>query len=149
MIFSARNVTIFQRAIIVNILVLSKVWYISHTYPLSKKNAQAINKIIFCYIWNSVVEPLKRQIMYREKENGGINLLNVYTKALSNYVNSFIISFLNNSENNTMLIYYCACRLNPLFNIRELPQNVSFISPQYYNICIDSRFSQLVFQNDI
>ena len=74
--------------------------------------------------------------MYREKENGGINLLNVYTKALSNYVNSFIISFLNNSENNTMLRYYCACRLNPLFNIRELPQNASFISPPYYNICI-------------
>ena len=137
LIFNARNVSIFQRAIIVNILVLSKVWYISHTYPLSKKQAQAINKIIFCYIWNSVVEPLKRQIIYREKENGGINLLNVYTKALSNYVNSFIISFLNNSENNTMLKYYCACRLNPLFNIRELPQNVSFVSPQYYNICID------------
>ena len=48
--FKGRNVNLFQHAIIVNILVLSKVWYISHTYPFSEKYAQLINKIIIPYI---------------------------------------------------------------------------------------------------
>ena len=125
--FKARNVNLFQCAIIVNILVLSKVWYISHTYPLSKKYAQLINKIIILYIWNSLENPLKRLILFREKDDGGINLLNVYAKALSNYVKSFIVAFITTNENDTILKYYCASRLNPLFNIRELPLNISFI----------------------
>lgn len=135
--FKARNVNLFQRAIIINILVLSKVWYVIHTYPLSKKYAQLINKIIIPYIWNSLGNPLKRLILYREKDDGGINLLNVYAKALSNYVKSFIVAFITTNENDTILKYYCASRLNPLFNIRELPLNISFISTPYYDICID------------
>lgn len=135
--FKARNVNLFQRAIIINILVLSKVWYVSHTYPLSKKYAQLINNIIIPYIWNSLGNPLKRLVLYREKDDGGINLLNVYAKALSNYVKSFIVAFITTNENDTILKYYCASRLNPLFNIRELPLNISFISTPYYDICID------------
>ena len=80
--FHARNVNIFQRAIIINVLVLSKVWYASHTYPLSVKHARAINKIVFPYIWNSAGEFLKRNILYRSKECGG-RQTNIFFKAKS------------------------------------------------------------------
>ena len=33
----------------------------------------------------------------------------------------------------TILKYYCSIRLNPIFNIREMPLNVSFVCPKYLN----------------
>ena len=39
-ILSSRCFTIFQRAIIINSFILSKAWYIAHTYPLPYKNRQ-------------------------------------------------------------------------------------------------------------
>ena len=77
-LFQARKVNLFQRSIIVYTLVQSKVWYISQTYPLSEKVAKSINKIVFPYIWNSSGEPLKRNVIYRDKKAGGINVFNVY-----------------------------------------------------------------------
>ena len=41
---SSRCFTIFQRALIINTIILSKVWYIAHTYPLPSKHSKLINK---------------------------------------------------------------------------------------------------------
>ena len=38
-----------------------------------------------------------------------------------------------NTCDNHILKYYCAIRLNPLLDIPELPSNVSFVNPEYYN----------------
>ena len=132
-LLTIRKFNIYQRAIIINSLVLSKVWYTSHTYPLSCDQAKCMEKIIFPYIWNSKSNPLKRDVMYNKKEAGGINLLNVFYKAKSIYVNSFLRSFLFSGENESLIKYYCALQLNPLFKIRNLPVNVSPLTTPYYS----------------
>ena len=40
-------------------------------------------------------------------------------------------------ENESLVKYYCAIRLNPLLKIRELPQNVSYLSSPFYTFGID------------
>ena len=71
--------------------------------------------------------------MYNKKEAGRINLLNVFFKAKSIYVNSFLRSFLFSGENESLIKYYCALQLNPLFKIRNLPVNVSPLTTPYYS----------------
>ena len=63
--------------------------------------------------------------------------MNVFYKSKSIYANSFIRQFSFSGENESLIKYYCAVRINPLFRIRELPQNVSYISPPFYTWGID------------
>ena len=42
-------------------------------------------------------------------------------------------TILASKENYTFLKYFCAIRINPLFNIRELPDNLCYVSPWYFN----------------
>ena len=36
---TGRKFTTFQKAAVINVAILSKVWYIAHTYPLPKNTA--------------------------------------------------------------------------------------------------------------
>ena len=41
-------------------------------------------------------------------------------------------------ENSTLVKFYCALQLNPLFKIRDLPGNVSFVSTPFYSSNINT-----------
>ena len=64
---------------------------------------------------------------------GGLEISNVSHKSQSILVSTFLNQFLNSSENDSFLKYYCALRVNPIFNIRELPDNVSYKCPNFLN----------------
>ena len=107
------------------------MWYIAHTYPLPNKYSKLINKELFPFIWKSKYNPIKREVVHQCKYNGGLGLLNVYYKAQSILISTFLQQFLNSLENDSIIKYYCALRLNHIFNIRELPSNVSYVCPKY------------------
>ena len=130
-VLSSRSLTLFQRAVIINATILSKVWYIAHTYPLSCKYSKLINKEIFPYLWLSKYNPIKRESVHQCKYNGGLGVINVFYKAQSILASTFLNQFLNSDENDSILKYYCSIRLNPIFNIRELPSNISYSCPKY------------------
>ena len=132
-LLSGRNFTLYQRAVLINSLILSKVWYVAHTYPLLKKHSNFINKEIFEYLWQSKLNPIKRDVVYQDKTKGGLGVLNVFIKSQSIIASTFLKQFLASQENNSFLKYFCAIRINPIFNIRELPENVCYISPWYFN----------------
>ena len=67
-----RAFTLYQKAALVNSLIASKLWYISHVYPLTYKYSILINREIFHFIWGSYTNPLKRDTLYNDKNNGGI-----------------------------------------------------------------------------
>ena len=116
----------------INIIILSKVWYIAHTYPLPKKYSNLINKEIFPYLWNSKYNPIRREVLYQSKLSGGLEIINIFFKAQSIMSSTFLKQFLKTNDNH-ILKYFCAIRLNPLLDITELPSNVSFTNPEYYN----------------
>ena len=47
-----RYLSIYQKVVIVNSMIASKLWYVSHVYPLPLEYSKLINKEIFKYIWN-------------------------------------------------------------------------------------------------
>ena len=132
-LLSARHLTLYQRANIINSLILSKVWYNAHTYPLPKKYSKLISKEIFEYLWISKLNPIKRDVLYQSKTSGGLGIFNVLVKSQSIMASTFLKQFLNSKENNSLIKFYCALRINPIFNILELPRNVSFVKSKFYD----------------
>ena len=89
-IISSRRLTLFQRVIYANACMLSKIWYIAHTYPLTQNYAKEINKIIFLYIWNGHYEPVRRSTVFRPRKEGGLGIMNCFIKSIAIVCNSFI-----------------------------------------------------------
>ena len=97
-----------------------------------------INKEIFKFIWNHYnTNPIKREILNRGKSKGGIGLLNICYKAKSIFVSTIIKLFLKYGEN-TLMKYYMAIRINGLFNIRLLPNSISYRNAPYYEYAVDT-----------
>ena len=70
--------------------------------------------------------------MYQSKDDGGLGIFNVFFKSQGIFAATFLKQFLGSEENNSLVKYYCALRLNPIFNILELPNNTSFERCKFY-----------------
>ena len=71
----------YQKAIIVNCMLLSKLWYIAHTYPLPDSVSKKINKDIFEYIWGLKNNPVNRNTLILQKVEGGLGVINIDIKS--------------------------------------------------------------------
>ena len=78
-LLSQWHFTILQRVVLINTVLLSKVWYTAHTYPLPIKYAKLISKEIFQFLWQSKYNPIKREVLYQSKDEGGLGILIFFT----------------------------------------------------------------------
>ena len=135
-IIRLRNFTLYQRAALVNCLIASKLWYVSHVYPLPLKYATMINQEIFQFIWGSKANPIKRETLYNNKLNGGLGLVNISQKCkcilASTVMKTFILS-----EKNDIIRYYMMRKVGYIFNITIVPNKVSKGNTPYYEFTID------------
>ena len=119
---NSRKLTLYQRSLYANSCMLSKIWYLSHVYPLTMYFAKEINKTIFPYIWNGNYEPVSRVTLFRPKSEGGLGILNCYIQSKVILFNSFIRCIIINDEyHNSLMLYYCYMRMN---NILEIDYSV-------------------------
>ena len=132
-----RSFTLYQKAILVNSLISSKIWYASHVYPFPMKYATLINKEIFQFIWGSGSNPIRREVLYNKKENGGLGLLNIYQKSKSIFVSTMIKSFLTSNEED-LIRFYVSTKIGYLFNIKNKPRIVSKVNTPYFEFAIDT-----------
>ena len=132
-----RFFTLYQKAALVNSIISSKLWYISHVHPLPYKYSILINREIFRFIWGSYYNPLKRDILYNDKCNGGIGLLNIVQKSKSILVSTVIKQFLF-SERNDLIRFYMTSRIGNIFSIRNPPRENSRINAPYFEFTVDT-----------
>ena len=121
---------------LVNSLIASKLWYVSHIYPLPVEYVTLINQEIFTFIWGSNTNPIKRDTLYNSKYNGGIGLINISQKCKSILVNNVMKSFLC-SDVNDLVRYYMIRKVGNLFNITREPNKVSKVNAPYYDYTVD------------
>ena len=134
---TGRNLNLYQKVIIINSLISSKIWYTAHTYPLPMKYSILINQEICKFIWNNKkVNRVKREVICKEKNQGGLGLLDIYHKARSIFVNTTIKNFLYAKENNIMK-YYIENKVNQIFGIQSVQNKNKNKSATYYEYAID------------
>ena len=84
------------------------------------------------------MNPVKRGAIYQSKSKGGLGIFDVYFKAKCILTSTFLKQFLDAQEKKSFLKYFCSMRLNPMFNIRELPTNLTFTCPWYFNEIVNT-----------
>ena len=131
---TGRYMNIFQKALLINATIASKIWYTSHVYPLPIEYVKQINKEVFKFIWNSPVDPIKRDVLYNSKDKGGINLLNIHVKSKCIFANTVLRSFLN-SDDNCLSKYYLTAKMNKILGVRNIQPNR--VLPPYYEYALD------------
>ena len=64
------------KTLIINTILLSKLWYVCTVFPLPKDLLQEINKIIYTFLWNNKnPEPVARETLFLPRERGGLGIL--------------------------------------------------------------------------
>ena len=73
---SQRNLSLKGKTIVINTLILSKLWFIANVFPIPKDLIPEINKIIFGYLWEeSAAEPIARETLFLPRDRGGLGIL--------------------------------------------------------------------------
>ena len=134
-IMRCRNLNLYQKAVLVNSLLSSKIWYASHIYPFPIQYSKVIDTEIFQFIWNSKSNPVKREVLNRDKDSGGIGLINMFYKAKSIFLNTTLRLFLN-SDGNGLIWYYLAHKVTDIFPI-TIYQNIRNRNTPYYDYAVD------------
>ena len=129
--------TLYQKSNIINSLLLSKVWYAAHVYPLPIEYSKQITTEIISFIWKPNYNPISRNVLYNPKIKGGIGLIDVLLKAKSIFIATIIKSFIG-SRKCDIIQYYMALRLNSLFGIRMLPSKFCYNTTPYYEYSMDT-----------
>ena len=81
-LIKTRNLTIYQKVIIVNVLLASKIWYVAHVYPLPITFCNEIEREFLDFIFKRNYRPIKRVVLFNSKVLGGLGLINIELKAL-------------------------------------------------------------------
>ena len=128
-----RELTLYQRAVLVNSLLTSQIWYYAQTYPLSIKWSKSINVLLYKFIWISNTEQIARSTLNLDRKLGGLSVCNIFIKSESIFACRMLRQFLLDTNQLSLLSYFNSVRINPLLNIRSLPENVAYVSTSYYN----------------
>ena len=71
-----RHLSLKGKTIIINTILLSKLWYVGNVSPIPKDLLPEINKIIFQFLWNNKnPEPIARETLFLPRERGGLGIL--------------------------------------------------------------------------
>ena len=73
---SQRNLSLKGKAIVINTLISSKLWFIANVFPIPKDLIPEINKIIFGYLWKGLAaEPIARETLFLPRDRGGLGIM--------------------------------------------------------------------------
>ena len=70
-----RHLSLKGKTMIINTILLSKLWYICSVFPLPRHLLPEINKMIFNFLWNSKNrEPIAGETLFLPIERGGLGI---------------------------------------------------------------------------
>lgn len=95
---SSINVSLNERAIILNTLILAKSAYLSNVYPIPDNIPNKIHKVIFQNLWqNNQIEKIARKTTFLPKSKGSLNIKEPNTHNLAMKIKH--LQTLQNHEN--------------------------------------------------
>ena len=84
-VWSKRKLTVFGRIVVLKTLIFSKILHLLSSLPSPPPNVlNELNKTFFKFIWNSKTERIKRDILIKDKMDGGVKMPSIinYNKAM-------------------------------------------------------------------
>ena len=82
-LWSQRNLSYQGKVTVVNTLASSKLWYLSNIFCMPQWSLVKVNKAISNFLWSGKPPLVNKQICHQPIERGGINLVDVKSKIMS------------------------------------------------------------------
>ncbi|XP_077551732.1 uncharacterized protein LOC144165831 [Haemaphysalis longicornis] len=78
--WQGRNFSMFARATICNLFLLTKVWYMLQVLCMTRVNVQKIHRVFAVFIWSSSWERTSRTNLFRSVRKGGLGLCHLFLR---------------------------------------------------------------------
>ena len=73
---SQRNLSLKGKTIVINTLILPKLWFNANVFPIPKDLIPEINKVIFGYLGKEVVaKSVVRETLFLSRDRGGLRIM--------------------------------------------------------------------------
>lgn len=137
---SLRHLTLRGRALIANVLLCSKVWYVGSVVPAGDDILGRLRRILFTFVWGSEVVKVNRDTLMLPLSKGGLNIVHVGDKLRAFRVRH-ILSLINNDfvKWHPFGIYwlgFALSRFNRSFASNLLPHSAT--RPTFYDLCFSA-----------
>lgn len=80
--WAGRDLSIFARAAICRIFLVSKLWYLMQVLSCSRFNFKKFHRAFAVFVWQSEYERTSRNNLFRKLGQGGLSLPNLFLKQL-------------------------------------------------------------------
>lgn len=80
--WQGRQLSIFSRATVCNLFLISKFWYVMNVLCASRVNIQRIHRVFAVFIWASTWERTSRMNLFRPVKLGGLGLAHLFLRQL-------------------------------------------------------------------
>ena len=137
--WSKRFLTPIGKITVIKTFAISKLIHLYLTLPLPKDHVTNINKILFSFVWSKKPDKLKRVLIKKSYNNGGLNMLE-----LEKFIQALKLSWikrLTNSAHNPQWITLFETAISP---IHELFTLGSFYSQKIANQTRNNFWSQVL-----
>lgn len=84
------NISMIERARVLNVFLLSKFWFIANFYNYTKQQLIFINREIHVFLWKSKSERIKRNSLIMPYDEGGLQMVHIESKLKAIQVKQFL-----------------------------------------------------------
>ncbi|KAJ1112558.1 hypothetical protein NDU88_000820 [Pleurodeles waltl] len=78
-LWSLRKLTIQRKSLVLRNETLPVLLYVAQVWPVQPRTAKAIMRMIFYFIWNSKMDRVKREVMFKTHDKGGNGVPDIAT----------------------------------------------------------------------
>lgn len=71
------------KLLVINTILLSKLWYGGRILAIKKQTIKELNTLIFQFLWSKKRELIRRNYLIRDIKNGGIQMIDIESKCLA------------------------------------------------------------------
>lgn len=87
---SIRRLNLIQRCLILNVYILSKIWYVAQVFPPSNSHLAQIKSASGKFIWNGNIFKVNRNQLYLDYLKGGLNLVDPEAKTKALFIKNIL-----------------------------------------------------------
>jgi hypothetical protein len=136
-LWNLKNFDMLQRITALKTFILSKLWFILNFVVLKRNQIIILERKIYQYVWNNKMELIKRKTLIKSKLEGGLDMIDIFSKIQSIYIKQYI--YLLNNHQKVEYQYglkWLKFKMRKFVkNINSIPgEDESFISEYYENI---------------
>ena len=140
-LWKSRSLSLIGKCLIINVIGLSKLYYLARILVLPPWVPQRVNQIIWPFLWGSKIETVSRKSISCNVCDGGLGLTDFPLKCEALRVSS-LVATLNDSEDKSFFLckYFAGwhlARLSPQWaTLRDNSSPHTFTPTSFYTACI-------------